>query len=119
MRTTVALTLVLLIGNTLPLAAKRIRPPEVNPIVENNVRYSGAGDGKTAYVVASDTATDKVLWRAKIFHVYIKPWIEGDNQWVFISELKLEGNTLLAKNEKSHCYLLDIKTTHVRKARCQ
>jgi hypothetical protein len=119
MRTAIALTLVLLIGNALPLAAKRTRRPQVNPIVENNVRYSAAGDGKTAYVVATDATTDKVLWQAKIFRVHIKPWIEEDNQWVFISGMKLEGNNILLENEESHCYFLEIKTTQVRKTPCQ
>jgi hypothetical protein len=66
------------------------------------------------YVIANDVATGAELWKVKIFHIHIKPWIEGDNQWVFISDLKLMDHSLLVENEKSHCYRVDLSTRRVQ-----
>ena len=83
-----------------------------------NIEYSADGDGRTGYVVATEVATGKELWRVKIFHIHVKPWLEEDVQWVFISDLKLLDNTLLVRDEKSRCYRVDLATTHVHKSNC-
>lgn len=102
----------------LNLSAKRVARPVVNPVVRGGVEYSAQGDGRTGYVVATETATRKELWRAKIFHIHVKFWVEGDNQWIFISDLKLVNNALLVRNEKSRCYSVDLTTKHVKKSNC-
>jgi len=102
----------------IPLRAKRVTPAPVNPVVTTNTKYSAAGDGRRGYVLASDLITGKELWRAEIFHINIKPFLEEDVQWVFISDLKLSGKTLLVRDEKSRCYTVDLVTTHVQKSRC-
>jgi hypothetical protein len=76
--------------------AKRVPPKSVPPIVADGIRYSAEGDGKDSYVVATDEVSGKTLWRVKVFHTRIKFWREEDNQWLFISDLKLAGNSLLA-----------------------
>lgn len=97
-----------------PLNAKRINPQPVSPVISNGVEYSADGDGRTQYVVATDTRTSTQLWRIKIFRTHIKPWIEEDNQWVFITKLTLKGNTLVIRDEKNRCYGLNLATKRVK-----
>ena len=102
-----------------PLHAKRISPEAVAPVVSNGVEYSAGGDGRVQYVTATDIATSRQLWEVKIFQTHIKPWIEEDNQWVFITDVKLNGKTLVIRDEKARCYALDLVTKHVAKRTCQ
>lgn len=98
--------------------AKRIPPKEVSPIVANGVRYSAEGDGRDSYLVATSEASGKPLWRVKVFHTRIKFWLEEDNQWVFISDMKLAGASVLVRNEKDRCYSISLKTKRVKKIDC-
>ena len=100
-------------------SAKRISPKPVSPVVSQGVEYSADGDGRAQYVVATDIATSKELWRVKIFRTRIKPWVEEDNQWVFITDLKLVGNTLTVTDEKSRCYRVDLAKKRVKKEHCR
>lgn len=68
--------------------------------------------------MATDIATGKQLWRVKVFHTHIKPWIEEDVQWVFISDLKLVKNSLFVRGGKERCYTVDVKTHAIGKADC-
>ena len=86
----------------------------VSPVVSGGVQYSADGNGQDQYVVATDTTSGKVLWKVKVFHTRIKPWVEEDNQWVFITDLKLVGNSLHVRDERSRCYLIDLTTRHAR-----
>lgn len=99
-------------------AAKRLPPKPVTPVVADGIRFSAEGGGTDQYVVATDTSTDKELWRAKVFHTYIKPWLEEDIQDVFITDLKVMENALFVRDEKARCYSVDLKTHGVRRARC-
>ena len=111
--------LLLWILGTICTSAKRVPPKDVQPVVVNGVRYSAKGDGKDSYVVATDVPSGKELWRVKVFHTRIEFWKgEEDNQWVFISDLKSAGNSLLVRDEKNRCYSIDLNTKHVRKAQC-
>ena len=112
------LAVVALLTAPLNLFAKRVAHQPVNPVVSANIKYSAQGDGRTGYVVATEVVTGKQLWRAKVFHIHVKPWIEEDNQWVFISDLKLVDNALLVRDEMSRCYQVDLATKHVKKSNC-
>ena len=48
----------------------------------------------------------------------IKPWLEEDVQWVFISDLKLDEDSLLVRDEKNRCYSIQLNTRRVRKTQC-
>jgi hypothetical protein len=100
------------------LWAKRVAPKPVSPVVHAGVTYSAAGDGRGGYVVATESSTGKELWRRKVFTVHIKFWIEEDNQWVFITDLKLDANALLIRDEKSRCNRLDLNKKRVKKESC-
>jgi len=98
--------------------AKRIPPKKVTPIVADGVRYSAEGDGRDGYVVATMEANGKPLWRVKVFHTRIKFCREEDNQWVFISDIKLGAASVLVRDEKNRCYSISLKTKHVKKINC-
>jgi hypothetical protein len=95
-----------------------VPPKPVPPIVADGIRYSAEGDGKDSYVVATDEASGKTLWRVKVFHTRIKFWREEDNQWLFISDLKLAGNSLLVRDEKNRCYSIYLNARRVNKVPC-
>ena len=112
----IAFSLLLFTAST--VQAKRIPPRPVSPVVSGGVRYSADGDGHDQYVVATDTKSGKVLWKVKVFHTRIKPGVEEDNQWVFITDLKLVGNSLHVRDERSRCYLIDLTTRHAKRQQC-
>ena len=99
--------------------AKRVPPKPVAPIAANGIRYSAHGDGKDSYVVATDEASGKTLWTVKVFHTRINFWRgEEDNQWLFISDLKLGENSLLVRDEKNRCYSVHLNTKRLKKPPC-
>jgi hypothetical protein len=101
------------------LWAKRFPPKPVSPVVHAGVTYSVAGDGREGYVIATENSTGKELWRVKVFTVHIKFWMEEDVQWVFITDLSLDSNALLIRDEKSRCYRLDLEKRRVKKDICR
>jgi outer membrane protein assembly factor BamB len=99
--------------------AKRVAPKDVPPIISDGMRYSATGDGRNSFVVATDAATGKALWKVKVFHTQIKFWRgEEDNQWLFISDMKLAANSILVRDEKSRCYSISLSTKRVKKTAC-
>ncbi len=101
------------------LCAKRIPAKPVKPVSANGITYSAEGDGKNGYVVATQTSTQKELWRVRIFKVHIKFWLgEEDVQWVYITDLRIAGNSLLVRNEKARCYDLDLTKRKSRRTSC-
>jgi hypothetical protein len=98
---------------------KRLPPPVVRPVVFNGVEYSAHGDGENAWITATQITTRKEEWTAKVFRVHTHWWKgEIDNQWIFISYLKVEPNALAIKDERGRCYLLDLNTRRVKRDRC-
>lgn len=113
--------LVLLVALAIaPLSwAKRVPPPDVRPIVFDGVEYSAHGDGTHGWITATEVATRKELWAVKVFRIHTHSWKgEEDNQWIYISYMKLEQNTLFIKDERSRCYRLSLNTRHVQRIRC-
>jgi outer membrane protein assembly factor BamB len=100
-------------------AAKIASLKPVTPVDSNGVRYSADRDAEDQYVVATDIATGKQLWRVRVFHTHIKFWVEEDVQWVFIANLKLVDNSLWVRDGKARCYAVDVKTHRVRRAPCR
>jgi hypothetical protein len=101
-----------------PLLAKRTNPEPVAPVVAGGVRYSASGDGRDQYVVAEEVSNGKLLWKTKVFHNRIKFWVEEDVQWVFITNLKLVGDSIFVRDEQVRCYSIDLKRKHVKKQNC-
>jgi hypothetical protein len=118
LRLKLTITFVALAFLTASAGAKRVSPKPVAPVISNGIRYTADGDGRNQYVVASDASSGIKLWKVKVFHNYIKFWEEEDNQWVFITTLKLVNNSVFVRDEKSRCYSIDLKRKHVKKEQC-
>jgi len=96
--------------------AKGLSAPKVEPIVHNGIRYVAPNDkGSVAYVEAWDIPTGKFLWKRTVFRTFIRPWMEHCIQWVFIREMKLEGEQLVIVSDRAKIYSLDLKTKRVRR----
>ena len=95
--------------------AKRVAPPKVAPVTKDGITYTATGTGTEGYVVARETNTGNELWRVRVFRVYINPFIEEDNQWIYVSGMKLSDKTLLIQSEAGRCYRLDLTKKLVRK----
>ena len=98
-----------------PLSAKWLLPKPVTPVVAEGVKYSADGDGIDAYVVATDTATGKEIWKVRVFHTYIKPRTEQDVQFVYITRLTLANKALLVRDERARCYEIGLRKHNVKK----
>jgi hypothetical protein len=80
------------------------------------VRFIAPNDnGRRAYVQAWDAKTDEKLWDITLFQNFIKPWREECLQWVFIKELRIVNQTLIARDEHDRFYCVDLKTRAVKK----
>jgi outer membrane protein assembly factor BamB len=98
-------------------AIAKILPHKPVPSVEfKGVRYSEAD---TEYVVATDIATGKPLWKVRVFHTHIKPWLEPDVQFVFIKELRLANGSVYVRDAKARCYAVNVNDHRVHKAACK
>jgi hypothetical protein len=106
------LAIVLLAG---PVFGKRAAPAAVAPVLHGGIEYSAPNDdGRTGYVQASDSA-GKHLFRIIVFRTEVNANLEEDVQWVFITDLKLAGDSLWVRDEKSRCYSIDLNTNAVEK----
>jgi hypothetical protein len=103
-------------------------PTAVPPVVADGIQYSATGDGRVGYVVATDIATNKGLWKARVFDYGMElPAAKNgvaagvkSRQWVFIEFLKQNplDNSLFVMDGNSRCYQIDLKTIAVTKHAC-
>jgi hypothetical protein len=117
-RSTVASLLgaVVVFAGPASLQAKRAAPPSVAAVDNGSVRYSApAQPEEMGFVIATDVSTWKELWRQRIYHVHMKPLLEKDVQWVFITSLTLRDGKLLITNERDEHFTLDLTTRKVTK----
>jgi hypothetical protein len=100
-------------------ATAKIAPLEpVPPVESNGVRYSADREATDQYIVATEIATRKQLWRVRVVHTHIRFWKEADVQWVFITNLKLVNDALLVRDSRARCYSVIVKNHRVSKAVC-
>ncbi|HEV7404170.1 MAG TPA: hypothetical protein VGO11_14615 [Chthoniobacteraceae bacterium] len=97
-----------------PAQAKRSEPKPVAPVAANGIAYSAPHD-QMGFVIATDTASRKELWRERIYSVQYDADLEKDVQDVFITSLALEGGMLVVTNERGAVYHLDLATRRVTK----
>lgn len=80
--------------------AKRVAPAKVEPVIYQGVRYIAPNDdGRRAYIKAQDVQTNKKLWDLTIFTNRVDPTLEEDVQRVFIKELNIRDEALIATFE--------------------
>lgn len=105
-------------------SAKRAAPAPVKPLVIENVRYSADAerhldpkDGParlTAFLLAHDNATDKLLWKLPIYEVWFQEGLETDVQEVHITAITADGKNLIVQTEGRQEFLVDPQTRTVR-----
>jgi hypothetical protein len=101
--------------------AKRKPPKKVKPVLHNGIKYTAPnkykqiGNAQIGYVEAWDLESGKKLWEKNIYHVPIKPIMEADVQWIFITELSIEDGNLVVTNEHDEKYILNLETGKVSK----
>jgi NTP pyrophosphatase (non-canonical NTP hydrolase) len=98
--------------------AKRAAPAPVTPVVHKGVKYVAPNaNGLEGKIEARNEETGKILWDVVIYTIKIDPSLEQDVQWVFITGLAVQDNTLLVTNEKNEQYILDLMTRKVEKVK--
>ena len=98
----------------IPASAKRAAPKPVPPVASNSIEYSAPHE-RMGFVVATDIASHKELWRERIYTVWINPLVERDVQDVFITSIVIKRGTLIITNERGASYTLDLATSRVTK----
>ena len=68
------------------------------------------------HVKAIEAVSGRTLWDTRVYHIWILPLVEEDNQWVFINSLEIEDGKLVVGNENGAKYRLNLKTGHVEGA---
>jgi hypothetical protein len=68
------------------------------------------------FVEATDMASKKTLWRARVYYVWYVPLAEKDCQDVFINSLSVQDGKLLVRNEAGRSYRVDLATGHIEGA---
>lgn len=95
-----------------PAFAKRAAPAPVTAVSIGPVEYSAPASAM-GFVVATDKATRRELWRQRIYDVLRDPGLESDVQDVFIKTLEVLNGRLLIRNERGEVFLLDPATRAV------
>jgi len=95
-------------------AAKRMAPPDVEPVIYEGLRIIAPNnDGRRAYVQAWDAKTNKMLWEVTVFRNAIDPLLEEDVQHVYIEKMIIREGKLIVSAESGKTYSLDLKTRDV------
>ena len=89
-------------------SSSRIRAPEVPAVEHAGVRYeqvkapSSEGLPPGGYVAATEAATGKRRWTARVYETQVDPRREADVQMVFFRSLALaeEGKALVVEDER-------------------
>lgn len=97
-----------------PAFAKRAAPAPVAAVSIGSVEYSAPATAM-GFVVATEKATRRELWRRRIYEVLRDPALEADVQDVFINSLEVVNGRLLIRNERGDAFLLDPTTRAVIK----
>jgi len=108
-----ATSLLFSLALAMPCAAKRAAPQKVTPVMYEGIRYEAPID-QMGFVVAFDNATGMKLWEKRIYKVWYKFWLEKDVQAIYITDMRLENQMLIIRNEKDEYYSLDLRTKNAK-----
>jgi hypothetical protein len=118
------LAIVLLLFVAAPVAlAKHGRPPPIEPIVRDGIRYVVPNDmGRHAYVQAWDTSTDRKIWTVTVFRrIYVPcPFLGTECMYFeYLQSMELEGGHLILTSERGRRFSLDLRTRAVRRIKAR
>jgi hypothetical protein len=104
------------------LKAKRLAPPDIDPVVIGKTRYEVIHWGKErglkqngGYIAAFDTSNGKELWVLRVYDITYNSSLEGDVQDVFIVSMSkgFFSGKLHIKDEKGRHFIVDPNTRSV------
>jgi hypothetical protein len=93
--------------------AKRAAPAKAPSVSVGQIEYR-APRNHMGCVEAWDSKSNEMIWRRQIYVVKYTVGLERDVQDVFITMLKLKGNTFIVTNEWKSEYELDLNTLQVK-----
>src|SRR5262245_9559689 len=105
-------------------ANKRPAPRAVPPVLVDGVIYKtqharlgGGGPpvGFRAYVIATEDATGKELWKLLVYEILFQPKMATDVQEVYVTALKNTAEGLVVECEDGGKYLIDLKARKVQR----
>lgn len=90
-------------------ASRAFAPVKITPIIYKDAKIVAENNSpeNMGIIQAFDINTNKLLWSKQVYKVRMKPNVEADTQWVFIKDIKIEGDKLVVINEKQKTYTLD------------
>lgn len=99
-------------------SASRAPPPRVPPVFIAGMRYAQVPgdpetDGQVGGILAACDASNREVWRLKVYDNPRRPELEGDVQDVWFRSLRAEGGKLLIENERGERFEVDPATRHV------
>lgn len=94
-----------------PLAS-RAPPPRVPPVFIAGIRYAQVAgdpdvDGQVGGILAAYDASNRELWRLKVYVNARRPDLEGDVQDVWFRSMRAEEGLLLIENERGERFKVD------------
>ncbi|TFW17053.1 hypothetical protein [Duganella callida] len=92
--------------------ASRAPAPRVAPVFIAGVRYAQVAgnqdtDGQVGGILAAYDASNRELWRLKVYANARRPDLEGDVQDVWFRSLRVQGDRLLIENERGEQFEVD------------
>lgn len=99
-------------------SASRAPPPRVPPVFIAGIRYAQVPgdlqtDGQIGGILAAYDASNREVWRIKVYDNPRRPELEGDVQDVWFRSLRAEGGKLLIENERGQRFEVDPETRRV------
>lgn len=93
-------------------SASRAPAPRVAPVIISGVRYAQVAgdpdtDGQVGGILAAYDASNRELWRLKVYVNARRPDLEGDVQDVWFRSMRAQGDLLLIENERGEQFEVD------------
>lgn len=93
-------------------------PPRVPPVFIAGIRYAQVPgdidtDGQVGGILAAYDASNREVWRLKVYENPRRPGLEGDVQDVWFRSMRAEGGKLMIENERGERFEVDPATRHV------
>jgi len=98
--------------------ASRAPPPRIAPVFIAGVRYAQVAgnidtDGQIGGILAAYDASNRELWRLRLYENVRIPGLEGDVQDVYFRSMRADGSRLLVENERGERFEVDTATRQV------
>lgn len=99
--------------------AKRIAVDYPDEVIVDGIKYGATYSehlfSYKAYIEARDVKSNEVMWKKKIYSIFLSPLKEHDNQFVMIKKVSYENGSLVIVNEKDEKYLVNLETLEISK----